>query len=212
MMDESSSHESVESSRRTRPRPNTIAVLSTNEAVLTVVKCAIGAASFSLPSAFQQGGVYMSFFSTLALGILNAYTLLLLVDASGMASTLATRLTEENPSDNTRNSRSDSVNDSGNIRLRSNSTVSEVNNEENNDDTTTGGNKRYTPLMAPIGGVTYSVTRYKRISYPEIGSIAFPTLICTLFGIKFNVMSCLISAGIVATSLGVCTAYVDFIR
>ena len=147
----------------------------------------------------------MSFFSTLALGILNAYTLLLLVDASGMASTLQS-LTEENPV------KSQNVNDSGNTRLRSTSTVSEVNNEENNDDTTNGGNKRYTPLMAPIGGFTYSVTRYKRISYPEIGSIAFPTLICTLFGIKFNVMFCLISVGIVATSLGVCTAYVDFIR
>ena len=205
MMDESSSHEPVEQQRRTRQRANT-AVLSTNEAILTIIKCAIGAASFSLPRAFQHGGVYISFFSTLALGILNAYTLLLLVDASGMASTLAS-LMEENPSDMMHNNR----NDSGNIRLRSNSTVSEVNNEENNDNTTTGGNKNYTPLMAPIGGFTYSVTRYKRISYPEIGSIAFPTLIYTLFGIKFNVISCLISVGIVATSLGVCTAYVDFI-
>ena len=40
------------------------ASLSTRAAMLTIIKCAIGAGSFSLPRAFMDGGVYISFLTT----------------------------------------------------------------------------------------------------------------------------------------------------
>ena len=69
-----------------RRRPT--ALLSTRGAMLTIIKCAIGAGSFSLPRAFMDGGVYISFLTTVFLGLLSAYTLLLLVDSSTISSLL----------------------------------------------------------------------------------------------------------------------------
>jgi hypothetical protein len=43
-----------------------------------MVKCAIGAGSFNLPYAFQQGGVYICFLLITALGFVSAYTVDLL--------------------------------------------------------------------------------------------------------------------------------------
>jgi hypothetical protein len=189
----------------------TYEVLSTNEAIVTIIKCAIGAASFSLPRAFQYGGVYFSLLSTLALGILNAYTLLLLVDSSGMASTLASTL----PDESTATGAAATVAATGTAAVApgsGNSTGNaDVDGDVDVDLSSSAPTPGYTALMAPIGGFTYSVAGgYKRISYPEIGAIAYPGWTVTIGGQRHNAASLLISAGIVATSLGVCTAYLDF--
>ena len=65
---------------------DTVQFLSTNGAVMTIIKCAIGAGSFSLPKAFMDGGVYLSFFFTVFLGILSGYTLLILIECCLLAS------------------------------------------------------------------------------------------------------------------------------
>ena len=186
-------------------------VLSTNEAIVTIVKCAIGAASFSLPRAFQYGGVYFSLISTLALGILNAYTLLLLVDSSGMASTLASALPDEAAVAATATVTATSTAAIAPSRGRSVSSATDTDADGDTDAPPLATTPGYTALMAPIGGFTYSVAHYKRISYPEIGAIAFPAWTVSIGGQRHNAASLLISAGIVATSLGVCTAYLDFI-
>jgi amino acid permease len=60
------------------------------------------------------------------------------------------------------------------------------------------------------GGCTS--TKQKHCStYSEMGAVAFPEYQFTYKGTKCNLAYCIISLGILATSLGVCAAYVDFI-
>lgn len=56
-----------------------------NEAIISIVKCSIGAGSFSLPFAFVNGGIVASVILTLCLGFLSAYTLLLLSASEELA-------------------------------------------------------------------------------------------------------------------------------
>lgn len=48
---------------------------------LNLIKCAVGAGSFSLPKAFQMGGLWGSSVGTVILGGLAAYTFCILADA-----------------------------------------------------------------------------------------------------------------------------------
>lgn len=48
---------------------------------LNLIKCAVGAGSFSLPEAFKEGGVWGSSVGTVILGGLAAYTFCILADA-----------------------------------------------------------------------------------------------------------------------------------
>lgn len=48
-------------------------------AVITIIKCAVGAGCFALPCAFEKGGLWVATIMCLGLGSLSAYTLILLV-------------------------------------------------------------------------------------------------------------------------------------
>ena len=58
--------------------PRRGAALSGVQASVNLVKCAIGAGSFSLPYAFAQGGLLFSFVGTILLGAISAYTVTML--------------------------------------------------------------------------------------------------------------------------------------
>ena len=60
--------------------------LTKRGAIMAIIKCGIGAGSFNLPRAFMDGGVYMATVTTIFLGFLSAFTLLLLVDSSTISS------------------------------------------------------------------------------------------------------------------------------
>ena len=173
-------------------RAQTSTVLSTRGAMLTIIKCAIGAGSFSLPRAFMDGGVYISFLTTLFLGFLSAYTLLLLVDSS----TISSLLTQC----------SDGIEkDLYNIELAA---VTKETRQKFLSFTykPLEERSRIEPMVA-----TEIQNKARCTTYPEMGSVAFPELNFTLRGTKYNFASIIITLGILLTSLGVCAAYVDFI-
>ena len=168
------------------------ASLSTRAAMLTIIKCAIGAGSFSLPRAFMDGGVYISFLTTIFLGLLSAYTLLLLVDSSTISSLLQEVAEKKKRQCNT---------DLELIKEQRSLFVS----------------FNYKPLDERTQIVKMPVTgsvgpRLKHCStYPEMGAVAFPEAAFSFRGGKYNLAHFVISMGILLTSLGVCAAYVDFI-
>ena len=173
-------------------RAQTSTVLSTRGAMLTIIKCAIGAGSFSLPRAFMDGGVYISFLTTLFLGFLSAYTLLLLVDSS----TISSLLTQC----------SDGIEkDLYSIELAA---VTKETRQKFLSFTykPLEERSRIEPMVA-----TEIQNKARCTTYPEMGSVAFPELNFTLRGTKYNFAYIIITLGILLTSLGVCAAYVDFI-
>lgn len=157
------------------------------QAGVNMIKCAIGAGSFSLPMAFKNGGLWASFFATLLLGArdceqprhshgpshliawlrvaqaLSAYTVTLLGRVERIV--LANAAPADDP------------------HRRS------------------GGRARgeHDPAIP------------RRLTYPQLGSVVFPRLALRVRGMQLNLMAALISLGICLTSLGVCAAYVDFI-
>ena len=166
--------------------------LSTRAAMLTIIKCAIGAGSFSLPRAFMDGGVYISFLTTIFLGLLSAYTLLLLVDSSTISSLLQEVIEK---------------------KKRESSAELELMKEQRS----LFLSFNYKPLDERTQTVKIPVTgsegpRLKHCStYPEMGAVAFPEAAFFFRGSKYNLAHFIISIGILLTSLGVCAAYVDFI-
>lgn len=169
----------------------TQASLSTRGAILTIIKCAIGAGSFSLPRAFMDGGVYISFLTTIFLGLLSGYTLLLLVDSSTISS-LLTQCSVDSKKDNC-------------IEL------SAITNQTR----PTFLSFNYKPLeersrIEPIV-VPEVINKIHCSTYPEMGAVAFPEVTFTFRGSKYNLAYIIITIGILLTSLGVCAAYVDFI-
>jgi amino acid permease len=116
---------------------------------ITIIKCAVGGGSFSLPYAFQLGGVSASFLFTIFLGYLCFYTIDLLIYCERKFITLSR-------------------------------------------------GKNMIPLV-------------KRLSYSQIGSIAFPHLSFVINSTEVNLMALLINVGIFLTCLGVCVAYIDII-
>jgi amino acid permease len=171
--------------------PRTQASLSTRGAMLTIIKCAIGAGSFSLPRAFMDGGVYISFLTTIFLGILSGYTLLLLVDSSTISS-LLTQCSIENKKDN-------SIELSA-ITNQTRPTFLSFNYKPLEE------RSRIEPIIAPeVSNKIHCST------YPEMGAVAFPEVTFTFRGSKYNLAYIIITVGILLTSLGVCAAYVDFI-
>mmetsp|Transcript_63530 Transcript_63530/g.175160 ORF Transcript_63530/g.175160 Transcript_63530/m.175160 type:complete len:171 (-) Transcript_63530:1363-1875(-) len=63
------------------------AQISNSEVVLALVKCAIGAGSLSLPYAFKEGGLWFSLIGTVLIGMLSAYTIILLKQVSEIETT-----------------------------------------------------------------------------------------------------------------------------
>lgn len=164
--------------------------LTSYGATMTIIKCAIGAGSFSLPRAFMDGGVYLSFFFTLFLGLLSAYTVEVLMDASEGAAILKRQQIK----------RAAALIDSCDI------------------DRNLGAKFTYTAIIESSSGPSLvsengpTPTKLEtHLTYPEVGAIAFPELQITILGTKFNVAYLVISMGIMLTSLGVSAAYVDFI-
>lgn len=170
----------------------TPAALSTRGAMLTIIKCAIGAGSFSLPRAFMDGGVYISFLTTIFLGLLSAYTLLLLVDSSTISSLLTQCST-------------DSKKDQSSIELA-------VMNVETSPNFLSFNYKPIDERSRIELMVGRDVpTKVHCSTYPEMGAVAFPELNFKFRGSRYNFASMIITIGILMTSLGVCSAYVDFI-
>lgn len=150
--------------------------LSKRSAIITIVKCGIGAGSFNLPRAFMDGGVYMATVITIFLGCLSAFTLLLLVESS----TISSIIIEAQERDN---------------KTRSNAL----------------GFDEYKLIDHLDSERSVSTKRKHCSTYSDIGALAFPEFQITYKGTTYNLAYCIISLGILATSLGVCAAYVDFI-
>ena len=192
MMDERNHSDASPVTEVSRDRSQTPAVLSTRGAMLTIIKCAIGAGSFSLPRAFMDGGVYISFLTTIFLGFLSAYTLLLLVDSSTISS-LLTQCSESIEKNLYSIELAEATKES---RQKLFSFTYKPLEERS----------RIEPMVAPE-----IQNKARCTTYPEMGSVAFPELNFTLRGSKYNFAYIIITVGILLTSLGVCAAYVDFI-
>lgn len=161
--------------------------LSSNGAMMTIIKCAIGAGSFSLPRAFMDGGVYLSFFFTLFLGLLSAYTILVLMDSSVIASKL--------------------------VKLQSQNTARITDLEKSNKAEFVYAPITDDPIYrSSVVEDVGSVDNFSAdLTYPEVGALAFPEALISWRGRRCNLAYLIISWGILLTSLGVCAAYVDFI-
>ena len=124
--------------------------------VVTIIKCAIGAGSFTLPKAFQIGGLWISFFLTLLLGYLCSYTLQLLVICER---TIYLKIHNDNNNDNDKKHKH-SLNQyivvNENEDCDNNTTTNTTNNDNNNNDNKTN--------------------EYKQLTYSEIGSYIYPGL------------------------------------
>ena len=167
--------------------------LSSNGAMMTIIKCAIGAGSFSLPKAFMDGGVYLSFFFTLFLGVLSAGTILILMNSSQIAAKLVTLQTKIAAQD------SDIVAKSLCAAKYQGSELNYSRIVENSNDPSL--------LTKDVANDDDDIG----LTYPEVGAIAFPEAQISFRGMKCNAAYVVISLGILMTSLGVCAAYVDFI-
>ena len=167
--------------------------LSSNGAMMTIIKCAIGAGSFSLPKAFMDGGVYLSFFFTLFLGVLSAGTILILMNSSQIAAKLVTLQTKIAAQDN------DIVAKSLCAAKYQGSELNYSRIVENSIDPSL--------LTKDVANDDDDIG----LTYPEVGAIAFPEAQISFRGMKCNAAYVVISLGILMTSLGVCAAYVDFI-
>jgi len=129
---------------------------------VSMVKCALGAGSFTLPAAFLNGGLYLSFAMLVFCGGLAGYTLNLLAHCERRVSALCSSPEEK---------------ESGFV--------------ETSD-----------PTRPPR----------RKLTYPELGREAFPELsLTTSSGTVYNALEMIIFGGIVATSVGVGAAYIDFI-
>ena len=164
--------------------------LTSYGATMTIIKCAIGAGSFSLPRAFMDGGVYLSFFFTLFLGLLSAYTVEVLMDASDGAATLKRQQAK----------RAVTASDSCDADRNPGAKFTYTAIIENSSGPSSATESRNTPIKVET-----------HLTYPEVGAIAFPELQISILGTKCNVAYLVISLGIMLTSLGVSAAYVDFI-
>jgi amino acid permease len=167
--------------------------LSSNGAMMTIIKCAIGAGSFSLPKAFMDGGVYLSFFFTLFLGVLSACTILILMNSSQIAAKLVKLQTKIAAQDS-------------DIVAKSLCAAKYQGSELNYSRIV--GNSNDPSLVTTDVAVDDDEIG---LTYPEVGAIAFPEAQVSFRGMKCNAAYVIISLGILMTSLGVCAAYVDFI-
>ena len=140
----------------------------------------------------MDGGVYISFLTTIFLGLLSAYTLLLLVDSSTISSLLTQCSTE-------------SKKDQSGIELA-------VMNVETSPNFLSFNYKPIDERSRIELMVGRDVpTKAHCSTYPEMGAVAFPELNFKFRGSRYNLASMIITIGILMTSLGVCSAYVDFI-
>lgn len=168
---------------------DTVQFLHADAAILTIIKCAIGAGSFSLPKAFMDGGVYLSFFFTVFLGILSGYTLLTLIECSLLAfefQNVRRKIVAAENDDDLVEDVMPQITGYNYITL--------------SDDNVANGHER-----------KLSARKSDTLTYPEIGAIAFPEADFHFTGFKCNLAYWVITVGILLTSLGVCAAYVDFI-
>lgn len=170
--------------------------LSSNGAMMTIIKCAIGAGSFSLPKAFMDGGVYLSFFFTLFLGVLSAFTILILMNSSQIAAKLVRLQMKIAAQD------SDVVAES--------LCAAKYQGSELNYSRIEGNSSGPSPLSKVVSSDDDDNDGIS-LTYPEVGAVAFPEAQISFRGMKCNAAYVIISLGILMTSLGVCAAYVDFI-
>mmetsp|Transcript_28575 Transcript_28575/g.92697 ORF Transcript_28575/g.92697 Transcript_28575/m.92697 type:complete len:592 (-) Transcript_28575:31-1806(-) len=161
------------------------------QAAIALIKCAIGAGSFSLPGAFKNGGLVASFFTTIALGALSAYTVDLLARSERQMLHLLSLERERRG-------------------LATPTPRDEVDAET----------KGTAPALVALGAPMQDVASAKpallalpapelphRLTYPELARLAFPAF--TLYGV--NAAEVITYCGIVATALGVCSVYLEFI-
>ena len=130
--------------------------------VVTIIKCAIGAGSFT-PKAFQIGGLWISFFLTLLLGYLCSYTLQLLVICER---TIHFKIHNDNNNNNNNNDNDKKhkhslnqyivVNENEDCDNNTTTDTTNNNNDNNNNDNKTN--------------------EYKQLTYSEIGSYIYPGL------------------------------------
>lgn len=170
--------------------------LSPSQAIFSVIKCAVGAGSFTIPKQFFDCGIILSLLMTLLVGFLSCYTLCILLQSEEI-------LLQLNVSKSLENKRKlqfelEDLTLSGDCdELKHSDIVSIVDNLSEQDDTASTDN-RHLNCCAPL-------------SYPGIGALTFPEFTIQCFGTDRNMFSDLIVVGIVFTSLGVSAAYVDFI-
>jgi amino acid permease len=186
-------HHSNEEEERTEISVQGVHELSVNGCITTIIKCAIGAGSFSLPRAFAYGGVYLSIFFTIFLGMLSAYTLVLLIDSSEIAAAIIKHKTFNAD----KISMKDDFSYAPLIDESTATTPSfpEVDTEQRGGNISSKSNTDVT----------------KSLTYPDVGAIAFPEAEFVFRRKKYNLSYYVMSVGILMTSLGVSAAYVCFI-
>lgn len=188
----------------------------------------------------QNGGVYISFLTTIFLGVLSAYTLLLLVDSSTMSSVLIIAAEEERKELNNIDMMNNMDNDTYNSSTMKNKKNNQINidntnsfNSNDNSNITTKTNSYLesglrsnyiyehidqtttmpSPVnIIPLATIPVNIPKKKLDStYPEMAAVAFPEVTFIFQRRKYNFAYFVVSCGILLTSLGVCAAYIDFI-
>lgn len=167
--------------------------LSPMQALLSVVKCAIGAGSFTIPKQFYDNGIMLSMILIILVGSISCYTLCLLLQC-----------------DEDISSHLKSVEEKYKISLQTELKEFSVSIDDNDDDISSDL-RSYDDHNFLTHEVPTPVYKNTRISYPEIGSLAFPEFTVYCCGASRNLLSDFIFMGIALTSVGVSAAYIDFI-
>mmetsp|Transcript_10977 Transcript_10977/g.25506 ORF Transcript_10977/g.25506 Transcript_10977/m.25506 type:complete len:515 (-) Transcript_10977:83-1627(-) len=170
------------------------AQISNSEVVLALVKCAIGAGSLSLPYAFKEGGLWFSLIGTVLIGMLSAYTIILLKQCE---EAVGLKLLAEGQIDGKGRSISAASGNGGFVKALSPPLLGP---EDFNIDPIVNVES----LAFNVDPIVPVAPRTK-LMYPEVAAGAMDGAVAK------SVMKGVVNVGICLTSLGVCAAYLDFL-
>jgi len=156
---------------------------------INLVKCCAGCGMFSLPFAFLQGGLWLSFACTLAIGALSAHTVCILAGAERLQVQKMQEAAEQEEA-----ARTSSFTTDNSLK------------KKDLEDASAGLEEELIHQELP-GSPCGASCAPSYLTYPELGALLFPE--AEWKGINFVGGS--LYVGICATSLGVSAAYFDFI-
>lgn len=175
-----------------------------------LVKATIGAGSTGLPFAFKQGGPALFIFGvTLFMGVLCAYTIVLLAQSERELFKKSSKggpssaHVEQHDAEQRLLKSGQEQHDAEKPLLKSaslsdNATIQQPHSDQ--------GNAAHTQALQE------EAAPWDRIlTFPEVGRAAFPDLTYFIYGMQVNVVELLLHAVVQVIVLGVCVAYIDFI-
>jgi len=167
------------------------AQISDNEVALALIKCAIGAGSLSLPYAFSQGGLWFSLLGTILIGMLSAYTIVLLKQCE---EAVGQKMLAKGQIDAKGRSISAASGNGGFTKALSPPLLGPE--DYNTDDA----------AKVEAGRINSATGHHRtKLMYPEVAAGAFDGAMAK------SIMTGVVNVGICLTSLGVCAAYLDFL-